>query len=157
MNKEALFLIALWISAFVLGMTVGNIAEDNNYIQSKTTLGERNHMKIGCDGIGHIYENDTLLSRYFLCDDFSCKAYYIAYIANHTGNFTLRTPEELLEGKPLNCQSISNAVYCLSSLYPEIECEFYVTVTFNMVDEESGHIGIKCRGEEIGNEWKEFY
>ena len=103
---------------------------------------------VGCGGIEEVYNKTS---------DFWTGALYIRSSANMTDLYDpvnnsyneqpAKPPSALLSGEPVDCESVSIAIGCLSTMYDDIECVFYTENGYNPVVTPAfaGHLGINCR------------
>ena len=121
-----------------IGITLGVILAAN-YAAYFPNLSE---MLVTCDGIEHYYTNTTFE------DD------YVSILSNYTYKMPsqAKSPLAIWKGEPVDCETMSIAVMCLSRLYPEeIECAYYTKIVMDQTVENKtipfapGHQGTKCR------------
>lgn len=67
-------------------------------------------------------------------------------------------PAQLLIGTPVDCESISNMIMCISERFPNVTCSFYQQASTSPEITSPaiiGHLGISCQTEE--GTWRKLY
>lgn len=115
-----------------------------------TQMGAIDNMLVGCDGIEQFYTGKNFY------DDKSALMNAIMNLPNASPTVGLANPSQMLQGYPFDCNSVTNAVYCLAQKY-EMPCKFILTYSFRSdISMKSGHIGIECYDSNF-DDWLVLY
>jgi len=110
---------------------------------------------VGCEGIEEFYTGSFLVdSRQILNKSLNNNHGSVNYTTGDIQVYPRYPPKAILEEYKYDCQTVSNAIYCLAQLYDR-ECIFERSITFTSRT-FYGHLGITCKNNETGL-WENLY
>lgn len=147
------------LTAFIWGILAGLVLSG----WLTTNAAHIEHLLVGCDGIDEFY-NQTQV--YNATRDFFVGADHIRSMsiglmddADKGINTPAKLPRAILDREQIDCDTVSNAIYCLSLRYENITCRFYTINVNNPTPLPLyGHQGIACT-EDVSDDdaWRLMY
>ena len=142
---------------FVLGILTGLCIYMGIVAYSQNTPIITN-MIIGCDGIENFYTGQGFKNDYYSVLKYGYNNNRIVGAVNMK-NMTFQnvapiSPRDMLEtNKSFDCETVSNAIYCLSRMYNKT-CVLYMQREYSPII-KYGHQGVYCYDEKWG--WEVVY